>query len=106
MIKLQLKHKALYQSLQIVLLDLQEYDAITQVAGQVRIRLFSQLITRISRVLQKLLSYFNGTFISTFIVAWLSVWPVSFCLNLNELLLSSEEQSVITPALVKTGSSQ
>ena len=40
----------------------------TQFAGQVKIRLTSQLIKGISRVLQKILKYFNGTIISTFYV--------------------------------------
>ena len=37
----------------------------TQVDDHVKIRLSSQLISGISRVLQKLLKYFNGTAIST-----------------------------------------
>ena len=40
-------------------------SVITQVDEQVRMRLVSQLIKGISRVLQKLLKYFNGTAIST-----------------------------------------
>ena len=39
-----------------------------QFSDQVRIRLILKLIKGISRVLQKLLKYFNGTGISTFIV--------------------------------------
>ena len=51
---------------------------ITQFAGQVRMRLISQLINGISRVLQKLLKYFNGTIISTFFVSSFPVEPVIF----------------------------
>ena len=47
-------------------------------------RLTSQLINDISRVLQKLLKYFNGTAISTFIVLPAAgVFPVIFILYLN-----------------------
>ena len=38
---------------------------VKQFVDQVRIKLISQLINGISRVLQKLLRYFNGTIIST-----------------------------------------
>ena len=38
---------------------------ITQVDDHVKMRLTSQLINGISRILQKLLEYFNGTNIST-----------------------------------------
>ena len=48
-------------------------------------RLFSQLINGISRVLQKLLKYFNGTIISTFIILTSAgVFSVIFILNLND----------------------
>ena len=46
--------------------------------------LTSQLINRISRVLQKLLKYFNATIVSTFFVFPSSgVFPVIFILDLN-----------------------
>ena len=49
-------------------------------------RLTSQLINGISRVLQKLLKYFNGTVISTFFVLPAAgVFPVIFILDLNDL---------------------
>ena len=50
-------------------------------------RQISQLIHGISRVLQKLLKYFNGTIISAFFVPLFSVLPVILCLNLKEALL-------------------
>ena len=50
-----------------------------------KIRLTSQLIKIISRVLQKLIKYFNGAIISTlFICQSSSVWAVIFVLKLNE----------------------
>ena len=51
-------------------------------------RLSSQLINGISRVLQKLLSYFNGTIISTPSVTSLPVSLINFCLSLNELVIA------------------
>ena len=50
---------------------------IPQLPDQFRSRVISQLIKRISRVLQKLLTYFTGTIISTFFVSLSPVWPVS-----------------------------
>ena len=48
-------------------------------------RLISQLINGISRVLQKLLKYFNGTIISTsFVLPSGGVFPVIFILDLND----------------------
>ena len=48
-------------------------------------RLTSQLINGISRVLQKLLEYFNGTIISTsFVLPSAGVIPVIFILDLND----------------------
>ena len=38
---------------------------ITQFADQIKIRLTSQLINAISKNLQKLLKYYNGTMVST-----------------------------------------
>ena len=50
-----------------------------------KITLTSQLIKIISRVLQKLIKYFNGTIISTlFISPSSSVWAFIFVLKLNE----------------------
>ena len=49
-------------------------------------RLTSQLINGISRVLQNLLKYFNGTIISTsFVLPSAGVFPVIFILDLNDL---------------------
>ena len=50
---------------------------------QVTIRLISQLIKDISRVLQILLKYFNGTAISTFIILALLILSNILDLNLN-----------------------
>ena len=48
-------------------------------------RLTSQLIHGISRVLQKLLRYFNGTIISTsFSLPVAGAFPVIFILDLND----------------------
>ena len=48
-------------------------------------RLISQLINDISRVLQKLLKYFNGTVISTsFLLPLAGVFSVIFVLDLND----------------------
>ena len=48
-------------------------------------RLTSQLINGISRVLQKLLKYFNGTIILTsFVLPSVGVFPVIFILDLND----------------------
>ena len=49
-----------------------------QFADQVRIRLISQFINGISRVLQKLFKYFNGTLILTFSVPSFPILPVIF----------------------------
>ena len=54
------------------------------------IRLNSQLINGISRTLQKLLKYFNGTIILTAFAIPFPVEPVIFCLNLNEALFSGK----------------
>ena len=48
-------------------------------------RLTSQIINGISRVLQKLLKYFNGTIISTpFVLPSAGALPVIFILDLND----------------------
>ena len=55
---------------------------ITQVDDHVNWRLISQLINDISRVLQKLLKYFDSTIISTsFVLPSSGVFPVIFVLN-------------------------
>ena len=57
---------------------------ITQSLDQAKSRLTSQLIKGISRVLHKLLKYFNGTIISTsFVLFAAGVFPVIFTLDLN-----------------------
>ena len=58
---------------------------IMQFPDQVRIKLISHLIKDISRVLPKLLKYFNGTPISTSsVLTSAGVLPVIFALNLND----------------------
>ena len=84
--KLQMEHKVLYQLLQMLLLL---YQQITNFSDQVKMKLVSQLIKGISRVLQKLLKYFNCTILSTSFLPLAAVLPVIFCLNLNEALLSA-----------------
>ena len=56
---------------------------ITQFADQVRIRLISQLIKGILRVLQKLLQYVNGTAIFAFVIPSLLLLFKNFDLNSN-----------------------
>ena len=82
MIKLLREHKFLYQfckyfcTCRIV---------ITQVDDHVKTRLISQLINDISRVLEKLLKYFNVTIISTsFVLPSARVFSVIFVLDLND----------------------
>ena len=59
--------------------------AITQVDDHVKMRLISQLINGMSRVIKKLLNYFNGTVISTtFVLSLAGVSPVIFILNLDD----------------------
>ena len=57
---------------------------IAQLVDQVRVRLILQLIKGISRVIQKLLKYFNGTAISAFTISSLLVLFKNFDLNLND----------------------
>ena len=58
---------------------------IAQPADQVRMRSISQLISGISRVLQKLLKYFDGTAISTSLVLPAAgVLPAILTLDLND----------------------
>ena len=57
---------------------------IMQVDDHVKMRLISQLIDEISRVLQKLVKCFNGTAISTFFVLpSAGLFPVIFILDLK-----------------------
>ena len=75
----------------------------TQFADQ-SISSTSQLIKSISRVLQKLLKYFNGTIISTlFISPSSSVWPVIFASKLNESVALATLKSTIIPLLFTAG---
>ena len=75
-------------------------SVIKHLAGQVRIRLILQLIKSISKVLQKLLKYFNGTIILTFFLPAFPVQPSVFVLNLNQaLLLSAAGKSAIAPII-------
>ena len=75
-----------------------------QFADQSKIRSNSQLIKGISRVLQKLLGYFNEIIISTSsILPSLLVWPVIFVLNLNESVVLVAVKSAILPALFTAG---
>ena len=66
----------------------------------VKMRLVLQLIIDNSWVFQKLIKYFNGTIISSFLVPLFSVLPILFCLNLNKALPG---KSSIASALVKAG---
>ena len=73
---------------------------ITQFSHQFQSRVISQLIKGISRVLQKLLRYFNGTVISTFFLPLLPFLPVNFSLRLNESVEAlASVHSVIAPSL-------
>ena len=79
-------------------------DAITRFLDQVRIRLISQLIKGISRVFQKLLTYFNGTNISKIFTQLAPVTPVIFCSYLNDLLLwLTPVKSTTASTLFKNG---
>ena len=73
------KVKARTKSFVFVIANLPTYVelVITKVDDHAKIRLTSQLIKGISRVLQKLIKYFTGTTISTFFVlSLLGVFPV------------------------------
>ena len=75
-------------------------------AVQARIRLISQLINGISRVLQKLLKYFNSILFLTSLLPIFPVLPAIFVLNLNKallLLLSSAGKSSIELLAFKNG---
>ena len=74
-----------------------------QFDDHVKIRLPSQLIKGISKVLQKLLQYFNGTIISTSFVPPFPVSSVIFALNLNESVVLSSEKIVISSLAFRAG---
>ena len=57
---------------------------VSQFADQFNVRLISQLISGISKVLQKVHKYFNGPAISTFALSELSLLIVNLDLNLND----------------------
>ena len=60
-------------------------EEVARFLDQVKIRLSSQLINDILRVLQKLIKYFNGTDSSIFFVLRISgSFPVIFILDLND----------------------
>ena len=75
----------------------------TQVHDHVKMRLTSQLIKGISKVLQKLLKYFSGTIISTFFVPSSPVIPVIFTLKLIESVGLPAVNSVISSLLSWAG---
>ena len=79
---------------------------IKHLLDQVRIRLISQLINSISRVLLKLPKHFNGSLILTFFVPLFPFLSASFVLNLKEaLLLLLSGKSAIAPLAFTNGSS-
>ena len=78
----------------------------TQFPDQFRSRVISKLIKSISRVLQKLLGYFNGTIISIFYVRLLPVLPVDFSLRLKKLVVAfASVKLVIAPLSSTVGTS-
>ena len=52
---------------------------------QLRPRLILRLINGISRILERLLIYFNGTIISTSFLQLAPVWPVFLALDLKDV---------------------
>ena len=60
------------------------FKKIMQLSDQVKIKLISQLIKGISRVLQNLLKYFKRTPIFRFLILSLSVLSINLDLNLND----------------------
>ena len=81
-------------------------ETITQFADQVKIIFIAQFINDISKVLQNLLRYFNGTIISTSFVPSLTVCPVTFCSKLNQaLLMLASGKLIIAAASFTAGSS-
>ena len=90
-----------YCSLRAIGLSITKY-----LLDQVRIRLISQLINCILRVIQKLLNDFASTLLLTFSVPSFAVLPAIFILNLNEALLPlSAGKSVVALLAFKNGSS-
>ena len=82
-IELLLKHRVLCVIANVPILV---KSVITQFTDQVSCRLIPQLIKGISRVLQTLLRYFNGTNISTsFVLPARGLLPVILALMLNYL---------------------
>ena len=76
----------------------------TQFADHVKISSTSQLIEGISRVIQKLLKFFNGTIPSTsFISPWSLVWPVIFVSKLIGSVALVPSKSTIAPLLFISG---
>ena len=65
---------------------------ITEFIYQATMRFIPQLISDISRVLQKLLKYFNGTIILTACLPKNYIEPVIFCLYLNKALYQKSYQ--------------
>ena len=82
LIKLQPEHKVFHQLLQMLLLDLLQYQLLKRYIDKVRIRLISQQISGISRFLRKFFRCCNGT-ISTIFVPSFPVYAVIFSLNLK-----------------------
>ena len=77
-----------------------------QFLDQFRSRLISQLIESISRVLQKLLRYFNGTIILTSVLPLSPVLPVTFSFILNKSVVAlSALKAVIALSASKVSSS-
>ena len=73
----------------------------THLSDQVKMRLISELIKGISRILQKFLKYLNSIIISTLFLLPAADLPVIFCLNLNKaLLLLAIEKLTTAPASV------
>ena len=69
----------------IVIVSAHAESVITQVDDHVKIRLTSQLVNGISRVLRKLLKYCIGIIISiSFVLPSEGVFPVIFILDLND----------------------
>ena len=75
----------------------------TQVDDHVKIRLTSQLIKGISKVLQKLLKCFSGTIISTSFVPLFPVRPVIFTLKLNESVVLPSAKIITSSLAFKAG---
>ena len=77
---------------------------IIQLSDQSKISSISQLIKGISRFLQKLLRYFNGTIISTFFMSPSSlVVPIIFYLKLSESVSLAPLKIIILPSLFIAG---